>query len=186
MEEVERLIDIGWSVKDIVKKTNLCKSTVYNVINKLKREARYDFKNLMHHDYLWLYQRTLENLDKTIRQCNDQITAINVKYDEIEKITMDELEATPEAKNMVRSTLITSLISIQSNRTNELSKLLSTRDKASETKARLFNQGPVVFSINEWINSNTPPTAEPPHLPELEKLKDEDYEIQQEMMDDIS
>lgn len=167
-EEVERLIDNGWTIKDIVSKTNISQATVYRVLDKLKRRARHDFKNLMQHDFLWKYQKTLENYDKTVRQCNEQIDSLKIEYNQLKQLTLMDLENTPDNKHMARATLLSNLINIQSNRTNELQKLVTARDKASDSKAKVYNQGPVVNAIDEWVQKNTPSLGELPRIPELD------------------
>lgn len=164
VDKVEQLLDDGWTVKDIVNRTNIGRSTVYNVLTKLKKRARYDFKNLMTEDYLWQYQKTLENFTKTIRQCNEKIDTIDKRYDAIQALTMKDLENTPETKHMARATLINNLITIQSNRTNELQKMVTARDKAADNKARVYNAGPVVNSIDEWVRQTNPAAGEVPRI----------------------
>lgn len=168
VDEVERLLDSGYSVKDIIRTTNISQSTVYRVVDKLKKEARYDFKHLMEHDYLWKYQKTIQNLDLTIKQCNEEIETIKQKYNSLEIITMNEFENLPDAKASTKALLLGTLATIQSNRTNEMIKLCAQRDKASEIKAKTYNQGPVVNAIDEWVNGGTAQMGELPRVKELD------------------
>ena len=64
-EEIQHLLEIGYEPKQIIKITGCSKATVYRIVDKLKTEARYEFKNLLQHDYLWKYQKTIENFSGT-------------------------------------------------------------------------------------------------------------------------
>ena len=171
VDEVERMLDAGYSVKDIVRTTNISQPTVYRVLNKLKKEARYDFKNLMSEDYLWKYLKTLQNFDLTIKQCNNEIDYMKSKYDTLEKNTNELIKLLPDSKAGTKAMLMANLTSIQSNRTNEIVKLCAQRDKASETKAKVYNQGPVVNAIDEWVNGGNAKQAD---LPELKLSSSDD------------
>ena len=168
--EIERLLDNGYNINEVVGELNISSRTVYRVLDKLKKQARYDFKNLMQEDFLWKYQKTLENFDKTIRQCNEQISTIGVKYDDYEHRVKEELDSCDKTKYMARATLLGNLINIQSNRTNELQKLVTARDRASDNKAKVYNQGPVVNSIDNWVHQTTPSAGELPVIPEIKKI----------------
>jgi uncharacterized membrane protein len=169
-KEIERLLGIGYEAKHIMKISGIPQTTVYRIVDKLKKEARYDFKNLMEHDYLYKYQMNIENFSKTIQESNEEIEKINKKYNTLELMTMDELNSCPMDKVIARATLLSNLTNIQSNRTNELQKMINQRDKATELKAKVYNQGPVVYAVNEWINSKPPPMGEQPRLKELDKV----------------
>lgn len=177
VDAVESLLDVGYSVKDIIRDTNISQSTIYRVIDKLKKEARYDFKHLMEHDYLWKYQKTLQNFDLTIKECNMEISKMKNKYDSLEIITMNEFESLSDSRAGTKALLLSNLTTIQSNRSNELVKLTTQRDKATELKAKTYNQGPVVNAIDEWVNNNHPSGGELPRLKELDTLSDKSEEM---------
>ena len=168
-KEIEHLLSVGYEAKDIVKITNIPKGTVYRIVDKLREEAKINFDQLMTKDYLYKYQMNLDNYSKTIVQCNEEIVIINSKYDQLERLVMEDLESTPPDKYLARSTYLANLINIRNNRTIEIQKLIAQRDKSSEMKARIFNSGPVVYRINqvvenkilqpEMLNANT--TAKP-------------------------
>ncbi len=171
-DDIERLLSYGYNAKDVSEELNIGIATVYRVLAKLKKQARYDFKNLMSEDYLWKYQKTLENFDKTIRQCNEEITAMKKRYIELEAKINLEITSLNDKKAITKATLLQSLINIQSNRSNELAKLTAQRDKASDMKAKVYNAGPVVNAIDQWINQTTPTNGELPKVDELDKLID--------------
>ena len=170
VDEVEKLLRDGWSVKDIVSNTNISKSTVYDVLAKMKKSARYNFKELMTEDYLWKYENTLDNFDRTIRECNEEMELVKSKYAVIESKINLQIVGLSDSKAMVKANLLANLISCQSSRTNEIIKLCAQRDRASDLKARVYNAGPVVNAIDEWINKTTPPMGELPRVGELEKI----------------
>ena len=95
----------------------------------------------------------LDNYSKTIIQCNEEIVVINAKYDQLERLVMEDLESTPPDKYLARSTYLANLINIRNNRTIEIQKLIAQRDKSSEMKARIFNSGPVVYRINQVVEN---------------------------------
>jgi len=157
----------------------------------------------MKEDYLWKYQKTLANFDKTIKECNDEIELIREEYNDTQlqlKEAIKELQL--PRQSMVKSNLLSNIITSQSNKTNELIRLTSQRDKASDLKARVYNQGPVVNAIDEWVNRTTPAMGELPKIGELEdlaekppklnktdaedkvQLTDEDKEVLKEMEED--
>jgi len=169
MDIIEGMLRNGWEAKDIYKQTNLPRSTVYAKVSKLKREARYDFDKVINEDYLWLYQMNLMNYSRTIKEVNEEIERVNKKYDELEKITMEALQAVEERKHLGKSNFISNLITINNCRANDLAKLTQQRDRASEMKARLFNQGPVAHRTAEYLKITMNSTRE--ILPILEKQK---------------
>jgi len=169
-KEIERLLGIGYEPRDIIKITGIPRTTVYRVVDKLRRESRIEFKNLMRDDFLYKYQLTLENYSKTIQECNEEIVSMKKKYASLELLNMQALEGIPESKPMAKATLLANLNNIQSNRTTELTRLVAQRDKASTEKAKVYNQGPVVNAVHEWVNSNPPPMGELPRIPELDKV----------------
>ena len=152
-KEIEHLLSVGYEAKDIVKITNIPKGTVYRIVDKLREEAKINFDQLMTKDYLYKYQMNLDNYSKTIIQCNEEIVIINSKYDQLERLVMEDLESTPPDKYLARSTYLANLINIRNNRTIEIQKLIAQRDKSSEMKARIFNSGPVVYRINQVVEN---------------------------------
>ncbi len=152
-KEIEHLLSVGYEAKDIVKITNIPKGTVYRIVDKLREEAKINFDQLMTKDYLYKYQMNLDNYSKTIIQCNEEIVIINAKYDQLERLVMEDLDSTPPDKYLARSTYLANLINIRNNRTIEIQKLIAQRDKSSEMKARIFNSGPVVYRINQVVEN---------------------------------
>lgn len=163
-KEIERLLANGFEPKHITKITGIPQSTVYRIVEKLRTEARMDFNQLMDKDYLWKYQQNLENFSRTIQECNEEIVTMRKKYDEIEAKMIEELEGLPDSKAMVKATILASLVSLQSAKTNEFKKIVDTRDKASETKARIYNAGPVVYAIDNWVRNTHPENGNAPML----------------------
>ena len=175
--EVERLLNIGYDPKDIIKITNIPTATVYRNIRALKDEAKIDFEALLTDDYLWRYYKTLHNYSDTIVICNEEIEAMKKRYDDMEKEIRHELENTPNTKNGARVNLLSNLTTLLGMRSTELTRLLSQRDNATSLKAKLLNVGPVVYSMNEFLkkNSNIPTTKVYEH-PLLRKYKKEPIE----------
>lgn len=203
MDIVESMLRNGWEARDIHKQTNLPRSTVYAKVKKLKKEARYDFDKVMNEDYLWLYQMNLMNYSRTIKQLNEEIERVNKKYDELEIITREALEAVEDGKHVGKSNLIANLIAINNSRANDMAKLTQQRDRASEMKARLFNQGPVVHNMAEWLKLtssvdkkvlpvlenqkkqlNVISVVDMKELPFVEDMSEEDMDIIREMEND--
>ncbi len=171
--EIEHYINIGFEAKDIPKLTNIPKSTVYAVVNKLKVEADINFKELMEKDYLYRYQINLDNYSKTIQECNKKIEEMNIKYDDLETMLTHEMENIPDNKHTTKVYFIQTLVSINNNRVNDLAKLVQQRDRASELKAKLYNSGPVVYRINEYVKErgSINPNLEHPMFSEKEEIK---------------
>ncbi len=158
-QEVERLLDHGLEPKQIIKVTGIPESTVYWVRKKLREEARLDFKELMSEDYIWKYQKTLENYSKTIQQMNDAIAEAKQRYAAKEAELREELAGIPSDKYMARATILQAIVAIEGQKNQDLVKLTAQRDKATESKARTYNQGPVVYAVDEWLrtgNANQP------------------------------
>jgi len=166
-KEVERLIDMGMEPKQIIKVTGIPSATVYRIRDKLIAEARYDFKTLLEGDYVWKYLQTIANFSKTIQQCNERIDGLAGKYAKLEQDMRQELEVTPPKMAMVRATLLQGLANLQSAQTAELRELVNQRDKASESKAKTYNQGPFVHALDELIKTGK---AEAPRLKEVEDM----------------
>ena len=174
-KEVERLLRVGYEPSDIIKMSGIPKATVYRLINKLQVESRYEFKRTMSHNFLWKYQQNMENFSRTIQEMNEEIEIVKAKYADFEQLILSSIEELVIPKqSMVKASLLMALISCQSSRTNELIKLAQQRDKATEGKAKLFNQGPVVNAVHEWVNSAPPPAGILPHIPELDTIRDEE------------
>ena len=76
---------------------------------------------------------------------------MNKKYDELEALTLSELENVPDSKHVSKVHFIQTLVSINNNRVGDLARLVQQRDMASEMKAKLYNSGPVVYRINEYV-----------------------------------
>ncbi len=170
---VEHLMDVGYEAKDIAKISGIPRSTVYNIVDKLKKEARRDFEELMEKDYLYKYQNNLSNYSKTIRECNEKIEQVNHEYDELERIAKQALEEVEPNKHVSKSNFLANLITINTNRANDLARLVQQRDKASELKAKLFNQGPVVYRINEYVKQNSGVGAKSVYHPMMDKEGEE-------------
>jgi hypothetical protein len=168
-KQIEHLLSVGYEAKDIVKITNIPKGTIYRIVDQLREEAKTNFDQLMTKDYLYKYQMNLDNYSKTIVQCNIEIETINVKYDELEKVVMESLEVCPVDKYIARSAYMTNLINIRNNRTIEIQKLIAQRDKSSEMKAKIFNSGPVVYRINQVVESKV---LQPEMLNDQKPLKE--------------
>lgn len=170
------MMEIGYQAKDIIKITNIPNATVYRIVDKLRSESKLDFKELMEKDYLYKYQQNLANLNKTIVWCNEQMPQINTKYDDLGVITKEALDAVEGNKHISKAHLISNLITIQANRIRELAVIVAQRDKAVGDKARLFNQGPVVYRVNEYVEhkmQNIPPMLN-------EGIKVEDVKLEEE------
>ncbi len=202
---IEHLLDKGYEAKDIAKISGIPRSTVYHIVDKLRTEARLDFDELMEKDYLYKYRMNLDNYSKTIRECNEEIEQIHKKYDELERIAKESLENVDPSKDVSKANYIANLVAINNSRSNDLVKLVQQRDRASELKARLFNQGPLVYKVNMYVQqaggkgtSGHPmfesakneiiveqlPKQEIPKLEEAPVMTDEDVEILKEMEED--
>ncbi len=205
--EIEHYINIGFEAKDIPKITNIPRSTVYSVVDKLKKEADINFKELMEKDYLYRYQLNLDNYSKTIQECNQKIVDMNRKYDELERLTLSELENVPDSKHVSKVHFIQTLVSINNNRVGDLARLIQQRDRASEMKAKLYNSGPVVYRINEYVKERgsidqnldhpmfSSNEADPKQLKvveevvveeeDIDEISDEDLKVLKEMDEDM-
>ncbi len=190
-DEVERLVDIGYDPKQIVKKTGLAQSTVYKHIEKLRTQARFRFSNLMSKDYLYQYFKVLDNFAMTIQQCNEELDLTYQRYDTLEiqlNTAVDELDH--QKHPIAHSAMLGQLIQIQNSRENAVVRLTAQRDKASDLKAKVYNAGPVVSAIDNWVRDNTPSVAELPQLNMIEpndkvekspEISEEDMKILREM-----
>lgn len=178
--EVEHMLNIGYAPKDIIKVTNIPKSTVYRDVKSLKSEAKVDFENLMTEDYTWVYYKTLENYDKTIIACNKELEKFDEKYDKLEKKILAEMENIPDNKIGARVNLYSSLIALMGLRTSEKMRILNQRDTATNQKAKILNAGPVVFKVNEYVrqHSGTLPARVYDH-PMLQKYKGDFKQVEE-------
>lgn len=178
--EVEHMLNIGYAPKDIIKVTNIPKSTVYRDVKSLKSEAKVDFENLMTEDYTWVYYKTLENYDKTIIACNKELEKFDEKYDKLEKKILAEMENIPDNKIGARVNLYSSLIALIGLRTSEKMRILNQRDSATNQKAKILNAGPVVFKVNEYVrqHSGTLPARVYDH-PMLQKYKGDFKQVEE-------
>lgn len=191
-KEVERLLDMGMEPKQIIKVTGIPKSTVYDIREKLREEAKYDFDELMGKDYLWKYQQTISNYSKTIQESNEEIEELKKKYEDLEVELREELASIPIDKYIARATILNTIASLPSAKASDMQRLMQQRDKASEMKAKTYNQGPVVFAINNWLKTGKPVE---PHLQVLEvneplpesqplpapEISDDDLDVLKEM-----
>ncbi len=190
-DEIERLVDIGYEPKQIVKKTGLAISTVYKHVEKLRRHARFRFDNLMSKDYLYQYFKVLDNFAMTIQQCNEELDLTHQKYDVLEKQLNKAVDELDQSKHPIaHSAMLGQLIQIQNSRENAVVRLTAQRDKASDLKAKVYNAGPVVSAIDNWVRDNTPTMAELPELNMIEpndkvekspEISEEDMKILREM-----
>lgn len=174
------MLNIGYAPKDIIKVTNIPKSTVYRDVKSLKSEAKVDFENLMTEDYTWVYYKTLENYDKTIIACNKELEKFDEKYDKLEKKILAEMENIPDNKIGARVNLYSSLIALMGLRTSEKMRILNQRDTATNQKAKILNAGPVVFKVNEYVrqHSGTLPSKVYDH-PMLQKYKGDFKQVEE-------
>lgn len=174
------MLNIGYAPKDIIKVTNIPKSTVYRDVKSLKSEAKVDFENLMTEDYTWVYYKTLENYDKTIIACNKELEKFDEKYDKLEKKILAEMENIPDNKIGARVNLYSSLIALMGLRTSEKMRILNQRDTATNQKAKILNAGPVVFKVNEYVrqHSGTLPSKVYDH-PMLQKYKSDFKQVEE-------
>lgn len=160
-DEIERLVDKGYDPKHIAKKLGLNLSTVYKHVEKFRTEARHRFGNLMSKDYLYQYFITLDNFARTIQQCNEELDTSHEKYDGLEGRITIAVNALDKAKHPIaHSAMLGQLIQVQNSRENAVVRLTAQRDRASDLKAKVYNEGPVVATIDQWIRDNPPKTGE--------------------------
>lgn len=148
---VEHLMETGYEAKDIVKISGIPRATVYRIVDKLRDEAKLNFKELMEKDYLYKYQKNLQELNKTVIECNEEIKRVNDRYDILERRTEEMLDMVEDNKHVSKATFLQNLIACRSGRTNEIARLIQQRDRASSEKATLYNKGPVVYRINQYV-----------------------------------
>jgi hypothetical protein len=149
--EVNRLLDMGFSVSQIVKLTGIPKTTVHHCKNKLVRASRFDFERLLDGEYLYAYMRTMEDYQRTIQQCNERLAELQAKYNKLENDIYAELETT--TSKLARATLLKTLAGLASQYTNDLTALLALRDRAVEAKAKTLNQGPYVRAVEQMLQT---------------------------------
>lgn len=164
-DEVERLVDNGYDPKQIVKITGLAISTVYKHVEKLRVQARYRFNNLMSKDYLYQYFKALDNFARTIQQCNEELDKTYIRYDALEAQISKAVNSLDKPKHPIaHSAMLGQLIQLQNSRENAVVRLTAQRDKASDLKAKVYNAGPVVAAIDQWVRDNTPKAGDLPEL----------------------
>lgn len=187
--EIERLMDLGYEAKHISKMTNIPTGTVYRVVDKLRKEARFDFKDLMSKDYLYKFQQTMENFSKTIQVCNEEIARIDEKYDVLEFRMLETIEQLQMPRQAVtKANLLLGLLAVQNSRNTEKLKLMIQRDRATEQKAKMYNQGPVVNAIDELFQKYQPENADIPTIGELKMVEEirEEYSPSQRNKEDLN
>ena len=174
------MLNIGYAPKDIIKVSNIPKSTVYRNVKALKSEAKLDFENLMTEDYTWVYYKTLENYDKTIIVCNEELEKLDKRYNQLEANILAEMKNIPDNKIGAKVNLYSSLTALIGLRTSEKMRILNQRDSATNQKAKILNAGPVVFKVNEYVrqNSGTLPTRVYDH-PMLQKYKGDFKQVEE-------
>lgn len=195
---IEKLIDTGYGdIHSLAQQTGLSERQCRRYLDKFTAEARYRFDNLMSKDYLYQYYNTLDNFSKTIQQCNEELTRMGIKYDGLEdKINM-AVKALDHARHPIaHSSMLGQLIQVQNSREGAVVRLTAQRDKASDLKAKVFNAGPVVSALDQWVRDNTPKAGQLPELnmsdesiktskPEKEeKISAEDKKVIEEMEKD--
>lgn len=189
-KEVERLIDLGYGdPRALSQQTGLSVRQCNRYLRKFKLEAKIRFDNLMDEDYLYLYYNTLDNFSRTIQQCNEELKTLHTKYDDLEvqiSKAVDELDK--QKHPIAHSAMLGQLIQIQNSRENSVVRLTAQRDKASDLKAKVYNAGPVVAALDQWVRDNTPKAGELPELnTSMKNIKgstlaeeDEKFEISEE------
>jgi len=177
-DEIEKLVDTGYDPQQIIKRTKLAKSTVYRHVEKLRIWARYRFNNLMSKDYLYQYFNTLDNYARTIQQCNEELNEIPARYDKLEAQIMKALSGLNlPHQALAQSAMLGHMIQIQNSRENAVVRLTGQRDRATDLKAKVYNAGPVVYAIDQWIRDNTPQNAELPRLNVTTTIDKEDEKV---------
>ena len=162
---IEKLIDSGYGdIHSLAQKTGLSERQCRRYLNKFTAEAKYRFDNLMSKDYLYLYYNTLDNFSKTIQQCNEELGTSKGKYDDLEEQVDEALEKLDKKQGITRSALLGQLIQIQNSREIGIVRLTAQRDRASDLKAKVFNAGPTVAAIDQWVRDNTPKAGQLPEL----------------------
>ena len=177
---VEKLLNMGMEPKDIIKKENLPKSTVYDTVKKLRSESKLDFETLMTEDYTWRYYQTVESFGNTIYRCNQELEQIDKRYDRLESKILAEIENIPDNKIGARVNLYSNLTALIGLRTSEKMRILNQRDSATNQKAKILNAGPVVFKVNEYVrqHSGTLPSRVYDH-PMLQKYKGDFKQVEE-------
>lgn len=146
--EVKKLFEMGAEVNQIVKLTNIPHSTVYRIIAKLSSEATNDFQRLVSGEFLLRYFENMKNISKTIFDMNVRLENVDQQYTALENELRAELAQIPTNRNMERVSLYSLITQLHINKSHEIERLSNRRDKASEIKAKLLNDGPVAHAIN--------------------------------------
>lgn len=165
-KEVERLIDNGYGdPRALSQQTGLSVRQCNRYLRKFKLEAKVRFDSLMSEDYLYLYYNTIDNFSRTIQQCNEELKTLHTKYDDLEVQISEAVNELDKQKHPIaHSAMLGQLIQIQNSRENSVVRLTAQRDKASDLKAKVYNAGPVVAALDQWVRDNTPKAGEIPEL----------------------
>jgi len=157
-KEVERLIDNGYGdPRTLSQQTGLSVRQCNRYLRKFKLEAKVRFDSLMSEDYLYQYYNVLDNFSKTIQQCNKELGTAHKKYDDLEdKLNIAVNELDQQKHPIAHSAMLGQLIQIQNSRENAVVRLTAQRDRASDLKAKVYNAGPVVAALDQWVRDNTP------------------------------
>ena len=198
-KEVERLIDNGYGdPRALAQQTGLSERQCQRYLRKFKLEAKVRFDNLMSEEYLYLYYNTLDNFSRTIQQCNEELARMSTKYDVLEDKINTAVDDLDQVKHPIaHSAMLGQLIQVQNSREGAVVRLTAQRDKASDLKAKVFNAGPTVAAIDQWVRDNTPKAGQLPELntsnediknesppEESHEISEEDAKILREMEDE--
>ena len=163
-QEVIRLLEMGFEAKDIELLTNIPHATVYRYVDKLRTEARYDFETLMEKDFLYKYGLNLQNYAKSIQECNAELALIDNKYKVREKEVRELMDELPEKAVMVKSNYMAQIIQLDAQKSNEKLRCIAQRDRSTELKAKVYNAGPVVRAVEQFVNQNISAKGDEPQL----------------------
>lgn len=157
-KEVERLIDLGYGdPKALSQQTGLSERQCHRYLHEFRIKAKVRFDNLMDEDYLYQYYNTLDNFSRTIQQCNEELIKLHTKYDDLEVQISEAVNELDKQKHPIaHSAMLGQLIQVQNSRENAVVRLTAQRDKASDLKAKVYNAGPVVAALDQWVRDNTP------------------------------
>jgi len=183
--EVNRLIEIGYADPKILSiKTGLGLRQCQRYLEKAQREANLRFKHLMGGDFIHQYFRTLDGIGQTVYETNEDLKKLDTEYDDMEKRILqkiEEFEGEPKKEYLVQMYL-NQLQSLISERYNLKKNFKIQRDKAYETKNKLYNGGLVVLAMDEFIKHNTPEAVTLPqglNTEESKALPDEVDEVKE-------
>lgn len=182
---IEKLIDNGYGdIRSLSQQTGLSERQCRRYLDKFTADARYRFDNLMSKDYLYQYYNTLDNFSKTIQQCNEELARMSTKYDGLENKISTAVDDLDQVKHPIaHSAMLGQLIQVQNSREGAVVRLTAQRDKASDLKAKVFNAGPVVSALDQWVRNNTPKAGQ---LPELNMSDENNKAMPEEKKETIS